>query len=273
MNTAQLSNSNIFQTGANGLNPFGRQSDIMNESSVEDDFDVIEMISSPVDPANPMLKQYMGQLSNDVGNTISDYYDKGDTRGNPIKKYLDALSLYSYVLSNLKNPKNKDLFKETFEPVISSMYSSRQTSTSYVDRELLRLGLRRTRPQYLKARSISYYMIEAYSNLDLKFAYIYIIKKTDTYVIPLSNGEAKASGGKTKTYDLSSYFEEKSQGNPRNPKESKEPLKPLEIDQDNQRHLVKTATNSLYEKTSDTGILSQFDTTGMRFKLYSLTKF
>lgn len=256
MNTAQLSNSNIFQTGANVLNASGMQPDIRNESNVDEEFDVIEMISSPVDPANPMLKQYMGQLSNDVGNTISDDYDKGDSRGNPMKKYMDALSLYSYVLSNLKNPKNKDLFKETFEPVISSMYSSRQTSTSYVDRELLRLGLRRTPFQYLnpRSKSISYYMIEAYSGSDLKFAYIYIIKKQDTYVIPLSNGEVKASGVKTKILKISSRFEE-------------------EIDQDTQRYLVKTATESLYEKTSDTGILSQFDPSKIEeFKLYSLTK-
>ena len=124
-------------------------------------------------------------------------------------------------------------------------------------------GLKRAPPQEFsisakKNKKIRYliYIIEAYSNGNLKFAYIYSISTDSTRVIPFNNGVVESFGKITEIDSLSKYFKTASS---------------KDFPKGDLKSIVEETTNSLYRKSRDNGLKYQFNPDfADDFKIYSL---
>ena len=107
--------------------------------------------------------------------TTTESYKKGDERSTPYKKYMDYITVYEYLISNLKNKEIKDQLKNIYEPVLKNIYSGSDNSNSesiedkFLSEKILFKG------KYTVTKNCKGYLIKVKSGLDKSYGYIYLI--------------------------------------------------------------------------------------------------
>lgn len=169
-----------------------------NEADNDDNFDIYEIVSRDITPANSSLNYYMKsvdvELLNDLKGTTGPDYGTGDKRGNPAKRYKDVLTLYNYIRQNLKLADTKALFDRVYKGVIDDMFS-KNGSYDIVLEELKMIGYVPVFP--MDIASCSGYVIYIYRDIGTRTVncgYIYVKHDKGFKVIPFSNGKERSLG-------------------------------------------------------------------------------
>ena len=169
-----------------------------NDADNDDNFDIYEIVSRDITPANSSLNYYMKsvdvELLNDLKGTTGPEYGNGDNRGNPAKRYKDVLTLYNYIRQNLKLADTKALFDRVYKGVIDDMFSKNGIYDIALE-ELKMIGYVPVFP--MDIASCSGYVIYIYRKIStgiVNCGYIYIKHDKGFKVIPFSNGKERSLG-------------------------------------------------------------------------------